>query len=75
MCRDKDLWLDGFCHSAHVIVDEAGTEAAAVTYSEIRTGRARPLVPIEMIVDRPFLFFILDGPTKTVLFAGRVLQP
>jgi len=30
---------------------------------------------VEMRVDRPFLFWIIDLPTGTVLFAGRLVNP
>jgi serine protease inhibitor len=26
-------------------------------------------------VDRPFLFFVIDKPTRSLLFAGRVVDP
>jgi len=39
-------------------------------------GAASPREPpIEVRVDRPFLFWIVDRPTSTVLFAGRVVEP
>jgi serine protease inhibitor len=31
--------------------------------------------PVELRVDRPFLFWILHEPTGSVLFAGRVVDP
>jgi serpin B len=57
-------------------VNEEGTEAAAVTVGIIRaTAILRPQEPFEMIVDRPFLFVIVDDQTKSILFMGVVYAP
>lgn len=68
--------LGNVLHKAVVDVDESGTEAAAVT-AVILIGSAllEPPPPIEFRVDRPFLFLIVDKPTGTILFLGRVLNP
>ncbi len=59
---------------AFVEVNEEGTEAAAVT--AIRMDAAsielNPPKPFEMIVDRPFLFAIVDAQTELILFMGTV---
>ena len=57
-----------------VEVDEAGTEAAAAT-AVIMQATAMPADPIEVTIDRPFLFLIRDIETGTVLFLGRVMNP
>lgn len=64
-------------HEAWVKVDETGTEAAAATAFAL-AALAEPgkePEPIRFIVDRPFLFLILDELTDAVLFMGRVLDP
>jgi len=70
-------FIDEVIHKAFVAVDEAGTEAAAVTIVEIRVLAApfEPEQPIEFRVDRPFVFLIVEESTKSVLFIGRVLDP
>jgi serpin B len=62
-------------HKAVVEVAEEGTEAAAATGVEILARSARPQRPEEFVVDRPFLFFIADNSTGTILFEGRIADP
>lgn len=67
--------IDEVLHSTFVEVDEEGTEAAAVT-TEVSPGCApgKPPQPVSMVVDRPFLFFIVDRPTQLVLFGGKATR-
>ena len=79
-CRargDICLLITDVLHKAFVSVDEAGTEAAAATAVIIGITRAviEEPEPIELVVDRPFLFVIRHLPTDAVLFVGRVLEP
>ncbi|MBU0550342.1 serpin family protein [Myxococcota bacterium] len=69
----RDLYIGQVIHKAFVAVDEEGTEAAAAT-AVVLDGRGMPEEPIEVSVDRPFIFFILDR-SGAILFAGRVLDP
>ncbi|WP_437989673.1 serpin family protein [Sorangium sp. So ce145] len=63
-------------HKAVIDVDEAGTEAAAATAVLIAaTGAGFFPEPAEIVLDRPFFFFISDLPTGALLFAGRVNDP
>jgi serpin B len=55
-------------------VDEAGTEAAAATGVVVGITSAPPS-PVEVTVDRPFVFLIRDLETKAILFVGRVVNP
>jgi len=34
-----------------------------------------PEEPVEVTIDRPFIFFIRDIETGAVLFVGRVMNP
>jgi serpin B len=74
MTGAKDLFISDVFHKAYVNVDEEGTEAAAST-AVVMTLTAMPENPIEVTVDRPFLFFIRDHTTNSVLFVGRVVNP
>lgn len=60
---------------AFVEVGEEGTEAAAVTAMTFDLSSAiemNPPKPFEMIVDRPFLFAIVDARSEIILFMGLV---
>jgi serpin B len=61
-------------HKSFVDVDEAGTEAAAAT-AVVMEATAMPAEPVDLSVDRPFIFLIRDIETGTVLFVGRVMDP
>jgi len=69
----RELFVGSVVHDAYVAVDEEGTEAAAATGVEMQLASA-PMDPFEMVVDRPFLFFVRDRPTDAVLFVGRVVD-
>ena len=70
----RDLLIQDVLHKAFVSVDEAGTEAAAAT-AVIVGLTAIPAQPVEVKIDRPFIFLIRDIPTDSIIFIGRVLNP
>ncbi len=74
MTGAPDLCISEVLHKAFVSVDEAGTEAAAAT-AVIMRETAMPDQPIEVTMDRPFIFLIRDIETGAILFVGRVLNP
>ena len=56
-------------------VDEIGTEAAAATGVVMRTTSLDISPPVNVTVDRPFLFVLRDVTRGRVLFVGRVRDP
>jgi len=70
----QDLFISDVLHKAFVKVDETGTEAAAAT-ALIMGITAMPLQPVEMTINRPFMFFIIDNGTGSIVFMGRVMDP
>lgn len=63
-----------FLHQAVVKVDEKGTEAAAATgMGMMESSAGKP--GTELVVDRPFLFWISDTVTGAPLFLGVVSDP
>ena len=54
-----------------VDVNEEGTEAAAATAVTV----VESAVPFVVRADRPFLFFIRERFSGTILFAGKLASP
>ncbi len=74
MTGNHELMIGEVVHKAFVSVDEAGTEAAAAT-AVMMELTAAPAEPVEVTVDRPFIFAIRDIQTGALLFVGRVVDP
>ena len=73
--RDR-LRIDRVVQRAHVEVDERGTTAAAATGTTMRlVSMVAPSPPVELRVDRPFLFAVRDRTTGVLLFLGQVADP
>lgn len=70
----KDLSIGMVVHKAYVLVNEAGTEAAAATGVGMELTCV-PAEPVVMTIDRPFIFLIRDIQTGAILFVGRILNP
>lgn len=76
--QDDYLRISEVFHKTFLELDEKGTEAAAATaVSMVRTTAipVHPAQPIEVRVDRPFLFAIQHRSSGACLFLGRVLDP
>jgi serpin B len=72
----EPLRIGAVAHKAYVDVDEQGTEAAAATGVSVTAMAAfRAPPPVTMVVDRPFLFAIIDTATSLPLFLGQVSHP
>jgi serpin B len=74
MTGNQDLFISDVFHKAFVSVDEEGTEAAAATAVVMKLTSA-PANPLNLVIDRPFLFLIRDHQTNSILFFGRVVEP
>lgn len=57
-------------------MDEAGTEAAAVTaIMMVRSAMMRPPSYLQLKFDRPFAFAVVHRVSNTALFMGEVMEP
>jgi len=70
----KNLHVSTILHRAVVEVNEKGTEAAGAT-AVVQTPRSMLYRRIEFHADHPFIFFVQDKVTKSILFLGRFAQP
>lgn len=69
-----NLFLQEVLHSAAVEVDEVGTRAASGT--AVRGGAiGGPTDEVSFVVDRPFLFGILDQRSGLLVFSGVCRRP
>lgn len=68
-----NLYVSEIFHKAFVEINEEGTEAAAAT-AAIVTARMRPIVE-RFHADHPFLFFIKNTQTNSILFLGKFSCP
>ena len=77
--KPKDyLYISQIFHKTFIAVDEKGTEAAAATAVAMMAGtafRSPPPPPIEVKIDRPFIYAIQHVPSGVCLFLGRVTDP
>src|SRR5215510_4559897 len=72
------LYISQIFHKTFMAVDEKGTEAAAATAVAMLAGsalRSPPPPPIEVKIDRPFVYAIQHVPSGVCLFLGRVTDP
>lgn len=67
----KYLYLSDVFHKAFVEVNEAGTEAAAVTLVLAKTKG----MDDRFNVDHPFIFLIRENGSGSILFLGRIIDP
>jgi serpin B len=72
-----NFYIGAVLHKAFVDVDEEGTEAAAATavvMEEAASAEMGP-PPEEFRADHPFIFFIRENRTGSILFLGRIVNP
>ena len=72
--KDGNLAISTVLQKTFIDVNEAGTKAAAVTAIGEAGSTATPDEPEvrEVILDRPFVYFIIDNMTLTPLFVGAM---
>lgn len=73
---DGNLYIGSVIHKTFIQVDGMGTKAGAVTVVEVNEECAVEPDPDtkEVIVDRPFVYMILDNETNLPIFIGCVTE-
>jgi serine protease inhibitor len=69
------LAVDEIVHEAVLKVDEEGFEGAAATAVMMRAVSMPTGEPLEVAVDRPFLFLVRNRRTGVLYFVARVTDP
>jgi serpin B len=72
---DQNIMISGVLHQSFIETNEKGTEAFSISSLPFLTGMGEPPPIVKVILDRPFLYFIREISTGTILFMGRVSDP
>lgn len=74
--ENSSFILKCFVHAAKIKVDEDGTEGAAASLGELIVsagpGGDDTYKPREIVFNRPFIFYIQENTTGSILFIGSV---
>lgn len=66
-----NLYITSVLHKTFISVDELGTKAGAVTMVEM-SDECAPLYELKVVLDRPFVYMIIDNETNLPIFMGTV---
>jgi len=73
----RALYVSAALHKADIEFTEKGVKAAAVTVFAMTDGAAMPRItyPVDIVINKPFMFLIRDKSTKDIWFTGTVYEP
>lgn len=69
---DQPIFCSSVEQKTFIDVSRNGTKAAAVTWISLECGSAAPMESYTVILDRPFVYAIVDNATGLPLFIGVV---
>ena len=69
-----NLYISSVLHKAFISVDEKGTKAGAATSLELKKESAQIISSKTVILDRPFIYMIIDCETNVPIFIGTILD-
>lgn len=75
LMSNGSLYISDILHKAFIKVDEHGTEAAAATAVLLKTTGTEDIPTAELVLDKPFIYQIIDNETGQILFLGHMLKP
>ena len=71
---NDQLYVSAVLHKTYLELDENGTKAAAVTAVVTEAASAEPPEVHRVVLDRPFVYMIVDTHANLPLFLGTVTQ-
>ncbi len=71
---DAGVGIDEVIHKTTLTLDERGTKAGAVTAVMMKSAML-PIARPEVILDRPFIYEIIDNSTLLPVFVGICMKP
>ncbi|MBQ9462031.1 MAG: hypothetical protein IJU68_00025 [Bacteroidales bacterium] len=72
---DDHIQIERIKQVANISIDEQGTEAVAVSFTDISTDPEDTIEPpkyLEFTCNRPFIFIITERKTNAILFIGAI---
>ena len=69
---NQRTFLSQIKQKVKIEVNQNGTKAAAVTWGTMKATSAAPVEDIHIILNRPFVYAIVDNQTGIPLFLGLV---
>lgn len=73
--QNANLYLSEVLQKAYITVDEKGTKAGAVTKAEIAAKTSLEIPDTSVILNRPFVYAVLEAKTNMPLFIGKTVNP
>jgi len=70
----ENIYIGDVIHKTFIEVDQRGTRAGAATAVQMAMPTSVPPPPEVVILDRPFVFAIIDNAAKLPIFIGSVLE-
>lgn len=71
---EGNLYISRVIHKTAIEVNEKGTKAGAATVVEVAVESAAPMEPNEVLLNRPFVYLIIEKETGLPLFMGTLLS-
>ncbi|KAK9737613.1 Serpin (serine protease inhibitor) [Popillia japonica] len=71
----QPLTISKVLQKTFIDINENGTEAASATSVLMRVRRSLDLHHQTFRADRPFLFYVIDSASSTLLFMGKLMNP
>ncbi len=72
--ENGNIYCSNVAQKCFIEVNRNGTKAAAVTWANMTEGAAEPTEPLNIFLDRPFVYAIVDNATGLPLFLGVISE-